>query len=83
MAAAGLSVQKVEFGTESFTITATIDSGRHVWFDGLACKGSGDAMRCPEFKITSRWQFGTPQEASEIAESSTTTIHRSRRMAPA
>ena len=65
---AGVDVQKVVFGPDGFTITAAITPERHVWFDGMNCKGSGEAMACTEFKISAGWELDTPAHATALAK---------------
>jgi hypothetical protein len=65
---AGADVQKVDFDQDGFTLTATLSPERHVWFEGMECKGVGEATACPEFKISAIWQLDTPTHAAELAK---------------
>ena len=60
LTSAGADVSKADYTSDGFTIMAALDADRHVMFEGLECKGAGEAMTCPEFKITAVWQLDSP-----------------------
>jgi len=65
---AGAEVGKADYTSDGFTMTAALDADRHVMFEGMDCKGAGEAMVCPEFKITAVWQLDTPAHADALVK---------------
>jgi len=65
---AGADVRKIDFGPDGFTITAELSPERHVWFQGMNCKGADQALACTEFKISASWQLDTPAHAEALAK---------------
>jgi hypothetical protein len=65
---AGATVEKVEFSVDGFTITATIGPERHIWFDGMNCKGANQSAVCDEYKISAGWQVETATRAEDLAK---------------
>ena len=64
---AGAKVDKVEYGSDSFTVTSSLGPERHVWFDGMNCKGVAQDKTCDEFKISAAWEIDTPAHAEALA----------------
>jgi len=65
---AGAEVGKPDYTSDGFSMIAAIDAGRHVMFEGMDCKGVGEAMACPEFKLTATWQLDTPAHAEAMVK---------------
>lgn len=65
---AGAVVESVDYSTDGFTLKATLSPERHIWFDGMNCKGRDQAMACTEFKISAKWQLDTAAHADAIAK---------------
>lgn len=66
--AAGAEVQKVDFDKDGFEIAAALSPERHVWFDGMNCRGAGEATTCTEFKISAGWQLDSARRTEAIAK---------------
>jgi len=64
---AGLTVEEVKNDSDGFHITAAVPPERHIWFDGMNCKGDGEARSCTEFMITARWEVDTAKHAADLA----------------
>jgi len=68
LAEAGAKVEKVDYSSDGFTIAAALEPDRHILFEGMTCKGAGEAMACPEFKIAAIWRLDTPAHAEALAK---------------
>ncbi|MGA0601308.1 hypothetical protein ACO2Q3_11460 [Caulobacter sp. KR2-114] len=64
---AGATVDKVEVTKDGFHITASLGRERHVWVEGMDCKGDGEAQACPEFSISARWTLESAARATAAA----------------
>ena len=62
---AGGEVERVkETGDNGFTVEMVFPGDNHPWFEGLECKGAGDARRCQEY------EFGIALRARDAARAS-------------
>ncbi|HEY3799300.1 MAG TPA: hypothetical protein VGL58_13200 [Caulobacteraceae bacterium] len=60
---AGGEVERVkETGDNGFTVEMAFPGDNHPWFEGLECKGDGDARRCQEY------EFGIALRARDAAQ---------------
>ena len=60
---AGGEVERVkETGDNGFTVEMAFPGDNHPWFEGLVCKGEGDARRCQEY------EFGIALRAGDAAQ---------------
>jgi hypothetical protein len=64
----GVKVENTEFAAGHFTITAAVDPTRHVWLEGLACAGDGEAAICPQYKISAHWALASHDQAVSVAD---------------
>ena len=64
----GVKVENTEFTAGHFIITAAVDPTRHVWLEGLACSGDGEAAICPQYKISAHWALASHDQAISVAD---------------
>jgi hypothetical protein len=68
VADAGGVVDRVkESGDNGFTVETTFPDDRHPWFEGVTCKGHGEARVCTEYEISMAFRAKSAADARRLA----------------